>query len=135
MKKDELIEKAMKALENAVIVKDNKADKAYNGAIASFGASLTQSGLLATLAIYCHDSGDASRPKILQALYYILEGTEGTAKNLKDFTYKGEELALKEDKLFKYALSLSRNEQVLLELQIAKAAIALKLVLRTYKLS
>lgn len=129
MKKDVLIQAAMTALVDSGIAVNDSAPKAYNGAIASFGASLIQSGLLATLAIYNHDSGEASRPKILRALYQVLQ-TARPALRLPQVQHQEKA----EEKLLKYALKQDKDQRYLLETWLAEAAVALKLALRTFKL-
>lgn len=126
MKKNELIADAMQILIDTHIANGKNVEKAYNGAIASFGASLTQSGLLPTLAIYKHDSGEASRPKIMEALYQMLK------------SYHPGLPAPTHTDLFEYALALFRTgnnaQTALLEQYIARYAVALKLALRTFNL-
>ena len=90
---------------------------AYNGYISSFGASVMQSGLKPTLALF--------------------ENTQAQTKEDKSFLTK---LILKilnpnakETSLLRYVLS-KPNEETLLKNEILDISIALKLSIRTFKL-
>jgi len=124
MYRSNLLNDAMTVLQESKIVSNNCADKAYNGAIAAFGAALIQSGLLTTLAMYKHDSGDASRPKIMDALFRMIKhhhiGIPTPTENESD--------------LLEYALHHYQTHLPLIEKRVTEAAIALKLALRTFKL-
>lgn len=64
-----------KALEAAKMLEENGAiNKAYNGYIATFGASIRQAGLLPTILFFSKesDSTKADRTKILRAIEQIL---------------------------------------------------------------
>jgi CRISPR-associated protein Cmr5 len=104
----EYIQKALEAVREVGIYNRNKncVPKEYNGYISSFGASIRQAGLLATILFFENTDSSAAqdRSKILRAIEYILELPRNSLKNHLD------------------------------KKKIEEAAVALKLALRTYKL-
>ncbi|MBZ0199970.1 MAG: type III-B CRISPR module-associated protein Cmr5 [Ignavibacteriaceae bacterium] len=120
---NELIPKALEAIkESKVANANNEVAKEYKGYVSSMGASIIQSGLLATLAFYSNEqSGSADkRLKLLKAI----------VKTILDINSN--------EKLLKYVLSNSNNgsdkTQInKFEKQISEALIALKLAIRTFK--
>lgn len=134
---NKLIPIAMDALKfsNSQIADSNdKIAKEYKGYISSMGASIMQSGLLATLAFYSKEaSGDAERKNVLKALHYILCTEENSSRsgklisyvldNTKKENHQGNSFTI--DSLHRYKLSI-------MEERISNALIALKLALRTY---
>lgn len=120
---NELIPKALEAIKKSKITNsNNEVAKEYKGYISSMGASIIQSGLLATLAFYSNEqSGSADkRLKLLKAVVKTILGIES------------------DEKLLKYVLVNSNNgkdkEAVnKFEKQISESLIALKLTLRTFK--
>jgi len=106
--KKEYLQRAIES----IIVKEiyneenNCVPKEYNGYISSFGASIRQAGLLATILFFENTSSSASqdRTKVLRAIEYILDLPQNSIKD-----------------------NLDRE-------QIEMAAIALKLAIRTYPL-
>lgn len=109
------IPKAIEVLTNAF--SSGKIPSAYNGYISSLGASIMQSGLKPTLALF--------------------ENTNASTKEDKSFLVK---LILqmldektKESSLLKYVLSKPQEEE-LLKAKIIDSAIALKLSIRTFTL-
>lgn len=100
-----------KALEAAKKLEENGAiNKAYNGYIATFGASVRQAGLLPTILFFSKESEStkADRRKILYAIKEILE---------------------RQEDLLTYAQINPKAKE-----KIIDAAIALKLAIRAYKL-
>ncbi|MEI6680815.1 MAG: type III-B CRISPR module-associated protein Cmr5 [Mariniphaga sp.] len=98
-----------------------KVQSSYKGAISSFGASLIMSGLIPTIQFYMSDSNnrDSDHGKIISAIAKIIyESPNDNADFLKN-----------------EVLSLANNrvEQNKLRNKIADAAIALKIMLRTYE--
>jgi CRISPR-associated protein Cmr5 len=96
---------------------DGTIASAYNGYISSFGASIIQSGLKPTLAVF--------------------ENTNSNSKEDKSFLAK---LILKlldpntqESSLLKYVLA-NKDKEALLKEQILDIAVAIKLSIRTFKL-
>ncbi len=78
----EEIERAMKALKNSnIVLKDGSYPANYNGYISSFGASLSQAGLLPTIIFFERkDSGaEEDRTKVVSALKMMM-GIEGNQK-------------------------------------------------------
>lgn len=68
------IPRALEAITAVRINNGNTVDKQFNGYIASFGASIRQAGLLATVLFYQEDSSaEAERHKVIEAIEYIIE--------------------------------------------------------------
>lgn len=121
-----LIEKANKAIIKSGIVneKEGQYDKVFKGYVSSFGASITQAGLVPTIIFYEAASEQAKeRPKVVKALVELL-----------DEKYRVDSLA-------KYLLSQRANmgknnfekeEKALLK-KVTEAMVAIKLALRLYK--
>ena len=113
----ENIKKANDALTNVGIVKNGQYSKEMSGYISSFGASIVQSGLLATLIFYGNTESEAKeRHKVVEAIDYIVLGEFKAKENL---------LATKMIK------EKSTNDKELLN-KVTDAAVALKLALRMY---
>jgi len=107
--KKEYLQRAIEAVRVKEIYNTEKkcVPNEYNGYISSFGASIRQAGLLATILFFENTSGSASqdRTKVLRAIEYILE--------------------LPQDDSIKNNLDREKIEM---------AAVALKLAIRTYPL-
>jgi len=88
---------------------------AYNGYISSFGASVLQSGLLPTLALF--ESTNSSAKENKEYLTYII---------FQILTDKKDDISL-----LRYVLD---NNKELLKPKIMDIAIAIKLSIRTFKL-
>lgn len=118
---DEII-KAQAALTSSHIVKsNNRYDGKFAGYISSFAASLTQSGLLATVIAYENtDSQAEKRPQVIAALKSMLEiETESLALYLL--------LPVGQNDQLKYA----NDPQFIV--RVERAMVALKIALRLYK--
>ena len=118
---DEII-KAQAALTSSHIVKsNNRYDGKFAGYISSFAASLTQSGLLATVIAYENtDSQAEKRPQVIPALKSMLEiETESLALYLL--------LPVGQNDQLKYA-----NDPQFIA-RVERAMVALKIALRLYK--
>ena len=94
---------------------DGKIPSAYNGYISSFGASVLQSGLLPTLALF--ESTNSSAKENKEYLTYII---------FQILTNREDDMSL-----LRYVLA---NNRELLKPQIMDVAIAIKLSIRTFKL-
>lgn len=105
------IEVLTKEFSNATI------PSAYNGYISSFGASVMQSGLKPTLALFENTNASTKEDKSFLTKL-ILEVLDANTK---------------ESSLLKYVLSKPKEEE-LLKAKIIDIAIALKLSIRTFKL-
>lgn len=128
---EKLIPRALQAVEEH-LAHGGTVPSAYNGYIASMGASIVQMGLLPTLAFYSlGKSEDApgtdnekgadtkeDRSKLLLTIFKIIEPEESA-------NYQGT--------LLKYALEENVNQRFLKK-RILNAAIAVKLAIRTFKL-
>ena len=122
IKIDGLISPACDALEKVKIVNDDKIDNAWNGQIASFGASIATGSLLAAVAFFSTESEKTKvddRSKLIKAIFELIETTEKDGcKSLFDYVVRkkkdGKERSAKEN--------------------IINAAIALKLAMKVYDL-
>lgn len=113
-----LIPEAINALETTKIVKNGKIETAFNGYISSFGASVIQTGLLASVAKFenQNSSTESDRPKLMKAILYLLTGENKTEKGA----------------LLKYIIENQKNNPRL-QSEIEEAAIALKLTMRIFE--
>ena len=68
------IPKALKAIEELTISNNGEVAKQFNGYIASFGASVRQAGLLATVLFYgnANSNSEEDRTKVIQAIEKII---------------------------------------------------------------
>lgn len=98
---------------------DGKIPSAYNGYISSFGASIIQSGLLPTLAVFENENNKEKKKADDSVLTKLI------LKILVNGT--------KETSLLTYVLGKPNEEQYLKQ-NIIDIAIALKLCIRTFKL-
>lgn len=142
---DKLIPIAIQAIELKLKNPEGSVNKELEGYVSSFGSSITQSGLLATLSFYTDGEGenrrnplentDGRRNRFLQAIMYMIDPQNHTKPLLQyvidsiysEGTYRNEN--------FNFA-EASPNYKILnkLEEKILECSIALKLALRTYKL-
>lgn len=113
-----MIPQAIEALKITGIIKNGKIESAFNGYISSFGASVIQTGLLASVAKFenHNSSTDADRPKLMKAILYLLSGENNNG----------------EDSLLKYVIENQKNNPRL-QSEIEEAAIALKLTMRIFE--
>lgn len=127
---EKMIPMAFKAVNEQMKNPDDSVSKQYNGYISSFGASVIQSGMPLALLynLRSKDSKGKEKPKsgrevdrgpMMKAIFQIVNEYRGTvdtnAKNLFDY-YR------------------DSNDQQMLRRQILDAAVAIKLVIRTYPL-
>lgn len=100
--------------------------ESYNGQIAAFGVSVAMSGILPTLAIYYKEksSTEVNRRDILEVL----------ARMIKDDKEKVSPTIDNAETLFRFAIECSDAERNSLTKELIECAIALKQVVRTYKL-
>ena len=103
---EEYIPKALKAITDLKIADNGEVPKQFNGYISSFGASIRQAGLLATVLFYGEKGGaEEDRQNVVKAIEKII--AKDIQQNIKDKKLKSE---------------------------VEDAAVALKLAIRTYKL-
>lgn len=119
-----LINNADSAIKKAEIVNaQGLYDKVFKGYISSFGASITQAGLIPTIIFFEAKSEQAKdRPKVIDALKLMLDDeyqVDSLAKYLLTKRKDGEE-------------SFKAEERQLLK-KITTAMVAIKLALRMYK--
>ena len=95
---DENIFCAKKALEECGIARDGKVEKAYRGQISTFGAAVVTGSLKAAVAFFSEKGGsDVDRPKLLEAMYYVIKNEKISAKKVLDYVCLSDEKALKEE--------------------------------------
>ncbi len=134
------IPKAMEAIEKVGIADENGiVEGVYEGYIASFGANIRQSGLLATLVFFNNDKkenkdkgkeGESS--KWLRAILYILTGsTESNGVDL--IKYVIDETKESEKNKYKQA-DLNFDKLQAIQGKIEDIVVALKLAVRTFKI-
>jgi CRISPR-associated protein Cmr5 len=109
------IPKAMEVL--SIAFSDGIVPSSYNGYISSFGASIIQSGLKPTLALFENKNASTKEEKHLLTSLIL----EILNKNTK------------ETSLLRYILDNSKDEQYLKQ-QIMDISIAIKLSIRTFTL-
>lgn len=120
---NELIPKALEAIKSSKMADNSDlVDKEYKGYIASMGASIIQSGLLATLAFYSNEqSGSADkRLKLMKAIVKTILNAN-SEKKILDYVLIGSHNGTNKYEIDKF------------EKKISDALIALKLAIRTFK--
>lgn len=123
--KDRIIEQAIKALQDSEIVNDQgQYNSEYKGYIASFGASIIQSGLLPAVIFYEDSSRSSSeKAKIINAIVRVLK---------TQFVLYNDIVVNNKDKFSNFIIT-RRIEKRQIEKDVNEAAVALKLALRTFK--
>ena len=112
-KVDGYIPAAYQALKDAEIVQDGKIDSGFRGQIATFGAAVSMGSLLSAIAFFSEkDKAAVSRPKLLDALFRVLQSGGMDAK------YQN---------LYQYAADRPDCQE-----EVLNAAIALKLAINLY---
>ena len=116
---EKYIPKALQVLDATFKDKDGDGEipSAYNGYISSFGASIMQSGLKPTLALFENTKAN----------------TKETRKPLNEIILKILDDTTDERSLLRYVLQSKKDEQYIKE-QILDISIAIKLSIRTFKL-
>lgn len=112
------IPQAIKAVDEMIASKNGrKVPSAYNGYISAMGASMIQSGLLPTLALYENKEAKtiADKAMLSKVILKVLD------QNSQD------------NSLLKYVLR-RKNEEAVLKQKIIDIAIAIKLAIRTFEL-
>lgn len=111
---EKYIPKALKVLQETF---SNTIPSSYNGYISSFGASIIQSGLKPTLALFENENANTLQKK--QLLTSIILNILDEKTN--------------ETSLLKYVIS-SKEDEIYLKKQILDIAVAIKLSIRTFTL-
>lgn len=125
-----LMQKANEVLLANTYMFDNRNEltikESYNGQIAAFGVSIAMSGILPTLAIYYKEksSTDVNRRDIIEILALMIQADNEKVSPVID----------KAETLLKFAMECSDAERSYLTKELIECAIALKQVVRTYKL-
>ena len=102
--------------------------ESYNGQVSALGVSILMIGLRATLAVYYQDKPDkkdkAYRRNILEVIVQMLN--KDTNKNKKDRT----SFATAED----FVKEVMKSDEMIWKSDVINCSVALKQVIRTYKL-
>jgi CRISPR-associated protein Cmr5 len=111
------IKDAREILQTVEIVKNDTVSNEYRGYIASFGASISQSGLVPSVAFFENKnaSSQKDRPKIMKALLLMINDKKDNYETLLDY------------------LLDHQKDLVNIQRKIIKLAIALKLAMNTFK--
>lgn len=115
---EELIVKADEVLQDSELFKDHarqKIYKSYNGYVSALGVSVLMIGLVPALSVYYQDNEGICRKKVLDVIAKML-----------DMDNSGQ--------LVESALHFSSENRKELQCKIVNSSIALKQVVRTYKL-
>lgn len=133
---NKLIPKAIQAIKDSKMANNsNVVNKEFKGYISSMGASILQTGLLATIAFYANDDNKKAKSSfLLKAIFLIIKPNNNN--NNKLITYVINQS--KKDANLPDNVSLDNldfDKLYLMEEQITNALIALKLALRTFKLT
>ena len=110
---DKLIPKAVKELNT--LVKKGKIDKVYQGYLASFGATVIQSGLLQTVLFY---SAKEDKNKVIKIMYKLIK----------------EDLKATQPTMEEFLLTDNNHKNYTVKNKILEANIACKLSIRTFEL-
>jgi len=106
--------KAFEAIEKLKIVKDDTIPKPFNGYISSFGASIRQAGLLATVLFYSKKNNEDGQIGPEEDRYKIVDAIEMI--------------------IGKTILTSESTVRTAIRAEVEDAAIALKLCIRTFEL-
>ncbi|MGI6370620.1 MAG: hypothetical protein GX372_06745 [Ignavibacteria bacterium] len=136
-KSNKLLRVADRALQSSKILdkEKNSIKDSYNGSVAAFCVSIATSGLRPTLTIYYHKEDRREVLKIITDMLLDDEISFGF-KDIKDAD--DNPICVNNDKpknLLKYAFYCDDDEMKRLQREITDCGIALKQVIRTYKLT
>lgn len=119
---DKYLKAADEAIKSTSIEKDGVIKKAYKGAVSAFGASIIMSGLVPTIQFYMEasDNRDSDTKKIVDAIAKIIyhDSTQQNAGYLKEEIMRHHN---------------NRQELDRLKRKVTDAAIALKIMMRSYR--
>lgn len=122
---EKLIPIAIECIEktNLIIVKENKIPKEFNGYISNFGASITQSGLMATVAFFetTDNKSNQNRGNLTKLILNVINKE-------KDKNFELDEKI----KLLGYIIENKSKKNIVKE-EVINAAIAVKLAMRVFE--
>jgi CRISPR-associated protein Cmr5 len=123
---ENLIPAAIAAITSSGMSDNGAVNKAYKGYISSLGASIIQSGLLPTLAMYKGTEGSDNKKAETSCLLNAIFSVVKSKYNPKPT----------DDNLFDYALRIMQKPEMrqMVINEIMNASIAVKLAIRTFKL-
>ncbi|MDX9882057.1 MAG: type III-B CRISPR module-associated protein Cmr5 [Prolixibacteraceae bacterium] len=122
---DALLKSADEALIKTKIVENGVVNDGYDSAIAAFGPIVTLSGLMPAMAFYCATGKDDKRKTDKSKVITAIALTLLSKYNKND-----------EKALFSFCLENDNNRSISARLRddIVNASIALKIMVRTYKI-
>lgn len=138
-KNNKLLQVADRALQASPILDKKKGaiKESYNGSVAAFSVSIAMCGLRPTLTIYYHKE---ERKEILKIITDMLLDNGNTFFTFRDDVQDADNIPIRVSgndsakKLLKYAFYCDNEEMKRLQREITDCGIALKQVIRTYKL-
>lgn len=133
---NKLIPKAIQAIKDSKMAdSSNVVNKEFKGYISSMGASILQTGLLATIAFYANDDNKKAKSSfLLKAIFLMIKPNNSNTNNLITYVINQS----KKDANLPDNVSINNldfDKLYLEEEKITNALIALKLALRTFKLT
>jgi len=130
-----LIPKAIDVIESSGIAHDGVVKKEYKGYISSMGASIIQTGLLATLAFYQNDSGKKAKSSfLLKAILSLIKPNDSTETKLIKYIIDNSLRPQAAGDNDVSVADLDSDKLYILEQEVSDALVALKLALRTFKI-
>ena len=133
-KNNKLISIADKELQTSSIlnVKEGSIKDSYNGSVAALSVSVAMSGLRPTLAIYYHKE---DRKNVLEIITKMLLNSNNEYYKFGSVRKDGVDIRVTNaESLLKYAFYCNDEQLKVLQRNFIDCAIALKQVIRTYKL-
>lgn len=119
------IEPAKEAMTLFHIAKDGKITKTFRGQISTFGAAVTMGSLKSAVAFFAaKGNSDVERPKLLQAMYYVI-------KKIEDKDYKFISDDFEPVKIFEY---ICKNDNDKTKEKFTDASISIKLAMNFFHL-
>jgi len=114
------IKDAREILQTVNIIENGTVSNEYRGYIASFGASISQSGLVPSVAFFENKNANSQkdRPKVMKAILLMINDKKNDYETLLDYLL---------DKQIE-----NKNNLVDIQRKIIKSAIALKLAMNTF---
>ena len=131
-KNNMLISIADSVLQTSPILKDGVIKDSYNGSVAALSVSVAMSGLRPTLAIYYHKE---ERRHILDIVEKMLDSSDNKYFNFEQVSKDNRIIAVNDSKtMLEYAFYCNDKQLKDFQTNFIHCAIALKQVIRTYKL-
>jgi CRISPR-associated protein Cmr5 len=118
-----LVPSALNAVRTSLL-EEGKVASEFNGYISSFGATIKQCGLPITVVMFAGSTrSKEEKSKLLEAIWYIVNNDGGTPYNNNDFPEYIKDY---------FGDTANQTNDPLLQYRVERAAIVLKLVIRTF---